>query len=51
MALGTLSVADVIYVGVAGIRHRGELTNEPERVRAYVERARARPASQRAESR
>ena len=49
--LGPFSVADVICAGVAGITHRAELTDEPERVRAYVERARARPANQRAASR
>ncbi len=49
--LGTFSVADVICAGVAGITQRAELTDEPERVRAYVERARSRPANQRAASR
>jgi len=49
--LGTFSVADVICAGVAGITHRAELTHEPQRVCAYVERARARPANQRAASR
>jgi len=49
--LGTFSVADVICAGVAGITHRAELSLEPQRVRAYVERARARPANQRAASR
>jgi glutathione S-transferase len=49
--LGPFSVADVICAGVAGITRRAELTDEPERVRAYVERARARPANQRAASR
>jgi glutathione S-transferase len=49
--LGSFSVADVICASVAGITHRAELTYEPQRVRAYVERARARPANQRAASR
>jgi glutathione S-transferase len=49
--LGTFSVADVICAGVAGITHRAELTYEPKRVRAYVERARARPTNQRAGTR
>jgi glutathione S-transferase len=49
--LGTFSVADVICASVAGITHRAELTHEPQRVSAYVERARARPANQRAASR
>ncbi len=49
--LGRFSVADVICAGVAGITHRAELTDEPERVRAYVERARSRPGNQRAASR
>ncbi len=49
--LGPFSVADVICAGVAGITHRAELTHEPGRVRAYVERARSRPANQRAASR
>ncbi len=49
--LGPFSVADVICAGVAGITHRAELTREPERVRAYIERAHARPANQRAASR
>jgi glutathione S-transferase len=49
--LGTFSVADVICASVAGITHRAELTYEPQRVRAYVERARARPANQRSASR
>jgi glutathione S-transferase len=49
--LGRFSVADVICAGVAGITHRAELTYEPARVRAYVERARSRPANQRAASR
>jgi glutathione S-transferase len=48
--LGAFGVADVICAGVAGITHRAELTQEPERVRAYVERARSRPANQRATS-
>ena len=46
--LGPFSVADVICASVAGITHRAELTDKPERVRAYIERARSRPASQRA---
>jgi glutathione S-transferase len=46
--LGTFSVADVICASVAGITHRAELSYEPERVRAHVERARSRAASQRA---
>ena len=49
--LGTFSVADVLCASVAGITHRAELTYDPQRVRAYVERARARPANQRAASR
>lgn len=49
--LETFCVADVICAGVAGITHRAELTYEPERVRAYIKRARARPANQRAASR
>jgi glutathione S-transferase len=49
--LGSFSVADVICASVAGITHRAELTYEPQRVRAYVERARARPANQRSASR
>jgi glutathione S-transferase len=49
--LGPFSVADVICAGVAGITHRAELTYEPERLGAYVERARSRPANQRAASR
>ena len=49
--LGAFGVADVICAGVAGITHRAELTDEPERVRAYVERARSRPANRRAASR
>jgi glutathione S-transferase len=48
--LETFSVADVICASVAGITHRAELTYEPERVRGYVERARARPANQSAAS-
>jgi glutathione S-transferase len=43
--LGGFSVADVICASVAGITHRAELTYEPERVRAYVERASSRPAN------
>ena len=49
--LGDFSVADVICAGVAGITHRAELTQEPERVRAYVERAGSRPANRRASNR
>jgi glutathione S-transferase len=49
--LGDFGVADVICAGVAGITHRAELTHEPERVRAYVDRARSRPANRRAASR
>ena len=49
--LGAFGVADVICAGVAGIAHRAELTQEPERVRAYVDRARSRPANQRSASR
>lgn len=49
--LGTFGVADVICAGVAGITHRAELTHEPERVRAYVDRARSRPANRSAASR
>jgi glutathione S-transferase len=48
--LGRFSVADVICAGVAGITHRAELSYEPERVRAYVERARSRSANERAAS-
>lgn len=46
--LGPFGVADVICAGVAGITHRAELTDEPERVRAYVDRAHSRPANRRA---
>jgi glutathione S-transferase len=49
--LGDFGVADVICAGVAGITHRAELTHEPERVRAYVDRARSRPANRCAASR
>lgn len=49
--LGNFGVADVICAGVAGITHRAELTHGPERVRAYVDRARSRPANRRAASR
>jgi glutathione S-transferase len=49
--LGAFSVADVICAGVTGITHRAELTVEPELVRAYIERARSRPANQRAANR
>jgi glutathione S-transferase len=49
--LENFGVADVICAGVAGITHRAELTHEPERVRAYVDRAHSRAANRHAASR
>jgi glutathione S-transferase len=46
--LGTFTVTDVICARVVGISRSSELADEPPRVRNYIDRARSRPAYQRA---